>query len=76
MIINFDEQFIQASKELKEVKYVKSKDSLETSDYDFAVGLVVRLGTKLDSEFLKNFKSLKFIASVTTGLDHIDLNYY
>ncbi len=37
--------------------------------------LVVRLGYKIDSDFLKKFKNLKFIISNTTGLDHIDKKF-
>ena len=37
--------------------------------------LVVRLKYKIEKNFLKNFKNLKFIISNTTGLDHIDSNY-
>lgn len=37
--------------------------------------LVVRLGYKIEKNFLKKFKNLKFIISNTTGLDHIDINF-
>jgi len=37
--------------------------------------LVVRLGYKIDSNFLKKFKNLRFIISNTTGLDHIDKKF-
>ncbi len=37
--------------------------------------LVVRLNYMIDKNFLKNFKSLKFIISNTTGLDHIDQKF-
>tara|TARA_B100001057_G_scaffold501091_1_gene620427 strand:+ start:4854 stop:5747 length:894 start_codon:yes stop_codon:yes gene_type:complete len=37
--------------------------------------LVVRLNYKIEKNFLKNFKNLKFIITNTTGLDHIDRNY-
>ena len=36
--------------------------------------LIVRLSKKIDKETLNNFKSLKYIISATTGLDHIDLD--
>ena len=35
--------------------------------------LVVRLGQKLDDEYLASFPSLQFIVTPTTGLNHIDL---
>ena len=37
--------------------------------------LVVRLSYKIEKNFLKKFKNLKFIISNTTGLDHIDSNF-
>ncbi|MDP3794544.1 MAG: NAD(P)-dependent oxidoreductase [bacterium] len=37
--------------------------------------LVVRLGHYLDRPFLDRFRNLKIIASPTTGLNHIDLDY-
>jgi D-3-phosphoglycerate dehydrogenase len=37
--------------------------------------IVARLGIHLDSFFLSNFMSLKFIISPTTGLNHIDIEY-
>ena len=37
--------------------------------------LVVRLSYKIEENFLKKFKNLKFIISNTTGLDHIDSNF-
>lgn len=42
------------------------------SRYD---GLIVRLGHKIDREILDNAINLKFIASATTGLNHIDCDY-
>ena len=37
--------------------------------------LVVRLSYNIDKKFLKKFKSLKFIISNTTGLDHIEKKF-
>ena len=37
--------------------------------------IIVRLGWQLQGKFLKKFNKLKVIASITTGLDHIDLKY-
>jgi len=38
-------------------------------------GLIVRLNNYIGKDILKNAKSLLFIASATTGLDHIDTAY-
>ncbi len=37
--------------------------------------ILTRLNFKLNEEFLKDFSSLKYIISPTTGLDHIDFSY-
>ncbi|MFK7825077.1 MAG: NAD(P)-dependent oxidoreductase [Oligoflexales bacterium] len=39
------------------------------------LGMVCRLGVTLDAQILSRFENLSFIATVTTGLDHIDLDY-
>lgn len=36
-------------------------------------GLIVRLGFSVDKEFLGAFPSLKFVATPTTGLNHVDI---
>jgi len=54
--------------------YKKIAPILNNQKKDIKV-LVVRLGYKLDSNFLKKFKNLKFIISNTTGLDHIDKKF-
>ena len=75
MILNFDEQFISASTLLPNCVFVKSKDDLLDDYFNDTIGLVVRLGINLDDKFLCRFSKLKFIASITTGLDHIDREY-
>mgnify|MGYP006087107859 FL=1 len=37
--------------------------------------LVIRLNYKIEKNFLKDFKNLKFIVSNTTGLDHIEKKF-
>ena len=37
--------------------------------------LLVGLGLKVDKQVLDNAKELKIIATATTGLDHIDVDY-
>lgn len=39
---------------------------------DNTIGLVIRLGVFIDSEFLEPFKRLAFVASPTTGVTHIE----
>jgi D-3-phosphoglycerate dehydrogenase len=75
MIINFDPQFIDSSKSLKDVAFIKNRAGLSDRHYTGAIGLIVRLGIVLDKVFLSRFKCLKFIASITTGTDHIDEKY-
>ena len=75
MILNFDEQFISASTLLPNCVFVKSRDNLLDNYFNDTIGLVVRLGVTLDENFLCRFNNLKFIASITTGLDHIDREY-
>jgi D-3-phosphoglycerate dehydrogenase len=75
IIVNFDPQFIAASRVLRNVIYISNKKSLRDRHYNLAEGLVVRLGIILDKNFLAKFKNLKFIATITTGTDHIDEKY-
>jgi len=71
---------------IKEASHYSSKalelyNSLGKVEYEHAINkftinvLVVRLGYKIDEDFLKNFPNIKYILSPTTGLDHIDLKY-
>ena len=45
----------------------------ENDDYKDVEVVVVRLGYKIDCEFLKRFTSLKYLITPTTGLTHIEL---
>ena len=75
MLLNFDSQFIEASNILENVINITDKKDITEELYEKADGLVVRLGVVLNSEFLSRFKNIKFIATITTGLDHIDLEF-
>jgi D-3-phosphoglycerate dehydrogenase len=75
MILNFDSQFIEASNILEDVINITDKKDITDELYEKADGLVVRLGVVLNSEFLSRFKDIKFVATITTGLDHIDLEF-
>ncbi len=37
--------------------------------------IICRLGSILSNHYLKNFQNLKYIATITTGVDHIDHQY-
>lgn len=72
MIITTDNIFKKISSKLQNL----NKDlSLETTSPELVSGIVVRLGVNLDAKILSKFSNLKFIATITTGLDHIDLTY-
>jgi len=59
----------------KAINTYKKIASISKNKSDKIKVLVVRLNYKIEKNFLKNFKNLKFIISNTTGLDHIDRNY-
>lgn len=60
---------------LKAIKtYEKIAPIIKKKGYNVKV-LVIRLNYKIEKNFLKSFKNLKFIISSTTGLDHIDKKY-
>jgi len=75
MIINFDPQFVDASKALDNVVHVTDKKEISNEHYISAIGIVVRLGITLDKELLSRFNRLSFVATITTGTDHIDTQY-
>lgn len=75
MILNLDPEFIKASDLLDGVVHVSDKNSVADEQFSGAEGLVVRLGTVLDAGFLSRFGNLRFVATVTTGHDHIDEDY-
>ena len=75
MIINFDPQFVDASKALDNVVYITGKKEISYEHYLSAIGIVVRLGITLNKEFLSRFNRLKFAATITTGTDHINTQY-
>ena len=59
----------------KALKIYKKIGPLSNSISDNVKVLLVRLNYKIDKNFLKNFKGLRFIISNTTGLDHIEKKY-
>ena len=75
MLITFDPIFVNCCKKLENVSYLKYPGELEKIHFDDCEGIIVRLGVTLDERLLKKFARLKFIGTITTGLDHIDLEY-
>lgn len=47
-------------------------DGLKSVIEDYE-GIIIRLGVKIDQDMIEKANGLKFIATLTTGLDHIDL---
>ncbi|MGE3609170.1 MAG: NAD(P)-dependent oxidoreductase [Bacteriovoracaceae bacterium] len=74
MIICFDDVFHQHVNNIDTI-YLSSKEECRLDYFEKAQGIIVRLGIVLDQKFLQQFKNLKFVATVTTGLDHIDVSY-
>jgi D-3-phosphoglycerate dehydrogenase / 2-oxoglutarate reductase len=71
---------------IKEASHYSSKalelyNSVGKVEYEHAINkftinvLVVRLGHKINEDFLKNFPNIRYILSPTTGLDHIDVKH-
>tara|TARA_B100000989_G_scaffold145077_1_gene108121 strand:- start:43799 stop:44692 length:894 start_codon:yes stop_codon:yes gene_type:complete len=59
----------------KALKIYKKIGPLSNSISDNVKVLIVRLNYKINKNFLKNFKGLRFIISNTTGLDHIEKKF-
>ena len=72
MIINFDPEFETSSEILDNVISVDTKEDVKEEYFSQARGIIVRLGTVLNRSFLSKFISLRFVATITTGTDHID----
>ena len=60
---------------MDKVNFLKHPNELKKAHLENCDGIVVRLGVTLNKNLLKRFDSLKFIATITTGLDHVDLEY-
>lgn len=71
-ILNIDNyegtnQAIKRNSSIIEVNKDDNKSEIEA--------IVCRLGKVLDAKFLDGFPKVKYIATITTGIDHIDLGY-
>ncbi len=54
---------------------IQTREELLSKSADCEV-LFIRLGFAMDREIIDNAKNLKCILTATTGLDHIDVNYF
>lgn len=74
---NFSQKALAILSEAFDVKSIKIKDreelKLEISSVD---AIFIRLGFVIDKEILDKASNLKFILTATTGLDHIDVDYF
>lgn len=59
----------------KAVNIYKKIGPITSYKNDSVKVLVIRLNYKIEKNFIKNFKNLKYIISNTTGLDHLDKNF-
>jgi len=72
LILNFDRSFFKVSRCLSNIAHVNDKKDITDKQYAETTGIIVRLGVLLDQEFLSQFLRLNFVATITTGIDHID----
>lgn len=74
---SFSQKALTILSEAFDVKSIKVKDreelKLEISSVD---AIFIRLGFVIDKEILDKASNLKFILTATTGLDHIDVDYF
>jgi len=74
---NFSQKALTILSKAFDVKSIKIKDreelKLEISSVDV---IFIRLGFVIDKEILDKATNLKFILTATTGLDHIDVDYF
>jgi len=74
---NFSQKALTILSKAFYVKSIKIKDreelKLEISTVD---AIFIRLGFVIDKEILDKASNLKFILTATTGLDHIDVDYF
>lgn len=58
-----------------QVENIQTRDELLLKSIDCEI-LFIRLGFAIDKEVIQNAKKLKYILTATTGLDHIDVDYF
>jgi D-3-phosphoglycerate dehydrogenase / 2-oxoglutarate reductase len=72
MFVTTDTIFNQVSS-LKPLRLVNAISELTESERESTSGCIVRLGYNISAKELKLLPNLKFLATITTGLDHIDV---
>ncbi|MXO06025.1 D-isomer specific 2-hydroxyacid dehydrogenase family protein [Flavobacterium sp. HBTb2-11-1] len=74
---NFSKKALAILNQVFEVRSIKIKDraelKLEISSVD---AVFIRLGFVIDKEILDKAGNLKYILTATTGLDHVDVDYF
>lgn len=58
-----------------EIDDIQTREELLLKSVDSEI-LFIRLGFAIDKEVIQNAKNLKYILTATTGLDHIDVDYF
>ena len=69
-ILNLDNWCEEAKESLNEFEF--THEGMNTYESE---GIIANLKYKFDEKVLRGYPNLKFIASCTTGLDHIDTDY-
>jgi D-3-phosphoglycerate dehydrogenase len=72
MFLTTDEIFFKTEKRLEPLSFIKNTNELTNVDTASVRGLVVRLGFNVDKSVLDALSDLKVVATITTGLNHID----
>ena len=79
IILNLD--FFKTSKLItnklkKKIKIIDKKEfQINKYKNNDIIGIITRFDNYFSSKILSKFKNLKFIATITTGTNHIDLDY-
>lgn len=75
MFLITDPIFHEVQRGLSPAILVDDLHSPPAEDSKQVKGIITRLGKNLDAKTLERFPNLQFVATVTTGLDHIDLGH-
>ena len=79
VIINYDIKSFDPSLLSAIVKdyCVVNYDQFDASNFltSDVVGVICRLGFNFNYNYFQKYLNIKFLATITTGLDHIDLDY-
>ena len=69
----FDEESLLYLKSCGHFRVKKNPDSFSPEDLAEAVAIVIRSGTRVNSQFLEAMPCLRLVISTTSGFDHLDL---